>query len=131
MYPVQKEGDIVWVLQKSEYQPGDILAFYHEDKVLVKRLIAMDNDKIDIHSDGTVFVNNRQLREPYLKEHSFGTTDLTFPYQIPLGELFVLNDQRFISTDSRNSAVGCVEKEAVIGKCMFCIWPIERIGVLR
>jgi signal peptidase I len=128
MTPTMENGDIVFTLKTSHFQQGDILAFYYNNKILVKRVIACPGEWIDIESDGTVYINNEQIYEPYVTDLSYGDTNIELPFQVPDGKLFVMGDHRSTSVDSRNTAVGCVAQEQVVGKIIFRIWPIAEIG---
>lgn len=128
MTPTLQDGQIVFSVKTSELQQGDIVAFYYNNKILVKRVIAGPGDWVNILSDGTVYVNEEELSEPYLAEKAFGGADIEFPYQVPDGKIFVMGDHRATSVDSRHSAVGCVAEEQIVGKIIFRIWPLDRLG---
>ncbi|MDO4314541.1 MAG: signal peptidase I [Oscillospiraceae bacterium] len=127
MQPVLSDGDIVVSLKSGEFRQGDILVFYYNNKILVKRVIAMPGDWVDFDADGTVYVNGAKLDEPYLEETALGDIDIELPYQVPDGRLFVLGDHRSVSADSRNSAVGCVASEQIVGKLVFRVWPLTEL----
>lgn len=127
MQPVLSDGDIVVSLKSGEFRQGDILVFYYNNKILVKRVIAMPGDWVDFDTDGTVYVNGVKLDEPYLEEKALGDCDIELPYQVPDGRLFVLGDHRSVSADSRNTAVGCVASEQIVGKLVFRIWPLTEM----
>ncbi len=128
MTPTLQDGEIVFSVKTANMEQGDIIAFYYNNKILVKRVIAGPGDWVDILEDGTVLVNDQQLQEPYLAEKSFGDADITLPYQVPDGKTFVMGDHRATSVDSRHTAVGCVAEEQIVGKIIFRIWPLERLG---
>ena len=125
------EGDIVVALSGAKYKTGEIIAFYQNNTILVKRVIAVSGDWVDIDEDGNVFVNGELLEEPYIKEKSLGNCDITLPYQVPEGRVFVLGDHRATSVDSRNSAVGCVSEEFLVGKILFRVWPLSEVGAVK
>lgn len=127
MQPVLSDGDIVVSLKSGEFEQGDILVFYYNNKILVKRVIAMPGDWVDFDTDGTVYVNGAKLDEPYLEETALGECDIELPYQVPDGRLFVLGDHRSVSADSRNTAVGCVAPEQIVGKLVLRVWPLTEI----
>ena len=125
-------GDIVVSLKGSDFTTGDIVAFYYNNKILVKRVIASAGDWVDMDEDGTVYVNNDKKEEPYLKHGTdYGDTNSSLPYQVPEGKIFVMGDNRAVSIDSRNTAVGCVAEEQIVGKIVFRVWPFKEIGAIR
>jgi len=131
MTPTMHNGDIVFSLKSSDFAQGDVVAFYYNNKILVKRVIAGPADWVDIASDGTVCVNGVELEEPYVVEKAYGDTNIELPYQVPDGKVFVMGDHRSTSVDSRNTAVGCVAEEQVVGKIVFRIWPFDAIGPMN
>ncbi|MBR2421142.1 MAG: signal peptidase I [Oscillospiraceae bacterium] len=128
MTPTLVEGQIVISLKDSDFQQGDLVAFYLGNKLLVKRVIAGPGDWVDIKEDGSVYLNGTYLEEPYVPEPAFGQCDLEFPYQIPDERYFLLGDHRETSVDSRSSVVGCVAMEQIVGRIVFCVWPLSEIG---
>ena len=128
MTPCLVDGDIVVTLKSNDCKTGDVLAFYYNNKILVKRVIGMPGDWIDIDADGNVSVNGVMLDEPYVSEKSYGYCNIELPYQVPDGRIFVLGDHRLTSTDSRSTAVGCVSEEQIVGHVVFKVWPFESIG---
>ena len=131
MTPTLNNGEIVLSLKSDNFQNGDVLAFYYNNKILVKRVIAGPADWVDIDFDGTVYVNGTALDEPYVDEPAYGDTNIILPYQVPDGKVFVIGDHRSTSVDSRNTAVGCVVQEQVVGKIIFRIWPLNKIGSIQ
>ncbi len=131
MSPTLTEGDIVVSAKGSSFHTGDVLAFYFNNRILVKRVIANPGDWVDITMDGLVSVNGVPLDEPYVTEPAFGECDLTLPYQVPEGRVFVMGDHRSTSVDSRSSTIGCVAEEQIVGKIIFRIWPLEGFGSIR
>lgn len=130
MTPTLQDGDVVAAVKTSDFDPGDVVAFYYNNKILVKRVIAGPGDWVDIDPGGTVFVNGVELVEPYVSEKSLGECDIALPYQVPEGRIFVMGDHRSTSVDSRSSSVGCVAQEQVVGKVAFCAWPVSRLGAV-
>lgn len=131
MTPTLTDGEIIFTVMTSDFEPGDIVSFYYNNKILVKRVIAVSGDWVNIDADGTVYVNDVPLEEPYLAEKAFGDTNIELPYQVPDGKIFVMGDHRLTSIDSRNTAVGCVSQEQVVGKIIFRIWPLGRMGSVK
>lgn len=131
MTPTLEDGEIIFTVKTAEPEAGDIIAFYYNNKILVKRVIGEAGDWVDITEDGTVYVNEVRLDEPYVAEKALGECDLTFPYQVPDGKWFVLGDHRATSVDSRSSVVGCVAQEQIVGKILFRVWPLNRLGAVN
>lgn len=131
MEPTLVEGEIVAAIKGSELRRGDIVAFYYENKVLVKRYIAGPGEWVNIDEAGNVYVDGEYLEEPYLTEKAFGDCNIELPYQVPEEKYFLLGDHRATALDSRNTALGCVDREQMIGKLIFTVWPFERIGPLN
>lgn len=128
MTPTLAEGEIVVSVKGTDMKTGDIVAFYYNNNVLIKRVIAQPGDWVDISEDGTVFVNNEVIDEPYITEKAFGECNIQLPYQVPDSRIFVMGDHRGVSIDSRNTAVGCVADEQIVGKIIFRVWPLNRFG---
>ena len=131
MTPTLWAGNIVISLQGAEFQEGDIVAFYYNNKILVKRVIARAGDWVDIREDGTVFVNEKELEEPYLTEKALGECNIKLPYQVPDKKFFLMGDHRSVSVDSRSTSIGCVSEEQIVGKLVFCVWPLEQFGAIQ
>jgi signal peptidase I len=129
MEPTLKSGQIVVALKNTEINRGDMIAFYYNNQILLKRVVGLPNERIELYEDGTVAVNGNILSEPYITEKSFGECNLQFPYKIPDGEYFVMGDNRETSIDSRSDTVGCISKENIIGKLIICVWPLDRMSV--
>lgn len=128
MTPTLSEGDIVISLKGADFKQGDVIAFYYNNKILVKRVICGPGSWINIDEDGTVYVDNKPINEPYISEKALGDCDIEFPYQVPESRYFVMGDHRATSVDSRNSAVGCIAEEHILGKIVFKVWPLNSFG---
>lgn len=131
MSPTLVNGNIVTALRGGSYERGDIVAFYYNDKILVKRIVGLPGEVIDIDEEGSVSVDGEPLDEPYLDEKALGECDIELPYQVPEGRYFVMGDNRSVSSDSRSSQVGCVAEEQVIGKLIFRLWPLDGFGTVE
>ena len=131
MNPVLAEGQLVVSVKSKKLQRGDIVAFYYNNKILVKRVIAGPGEWVDIDADGNVFVNGEALEEPYLTEKALGQCDIELPYQVPDKQYFVMGDHRSTSADSRSTTVGCVSIDAVVGRLLFRIWPLNAIQAIH
>ena len=131
MTPSIFQGEIVVAPKGSAFQKGDVIAFYYNNKILVKRVIANAGEWVNIDADGNVFINDVPLDEPYLTEKAFGDCNIELPYQVPDGKIFVMGDHRATSSDSRNTAVGCVAQEQVVGRVVLRIWPLDRISFIK
>ena len=131
MTPTLNEGEIVVSVKGSDFEPGDLVAFYLGNKILVKRCIAGPGQWVDIDENGDVSVDGQLLDEPYLREKALGECDQNFPYQVPESRYFCMGDHRATSVDSRHSAVGCVAEEQIVGKIVFRVWPLSGFGTLR
>ena len=126
-----QDRDIVVAVNSSKYKTGDVIAFYYNNNILIKRVIAGPGDWVNIDEEGNVFVNEVKLDEPYIKEKSLGECNIELPYQVPDEKCFVMGDHRATSIDSRNSTVGCIGNDEVIGKILIRIWPFSGIGLIK
>lgn len=131
MWPTLTDGQIVLCVKTRSFAPGDVTAFYHGNKLLIKRYVAGPSDWVDIDDSGNVTVNSEPLEEPYLAEKAFGQTNISLPYQVPEGRYFVMGDNRDASVDSRTTAVGPIAMDQVVGKVFFRIWPLREFGVVK
>lgn len=128
MAPTMSENDVIVLWKTETFEKGDLIAFTHNNQVLLKRIVGLPGDWIEIDKKGTVKVNQVIIDEPYVKEKSLGECNIKFPYQVPDGKLFVLGDHRETSIDSRHTSVGSIGREAIIGRVFFRIWPLTHIG---
>lgn len=126
-----QDGDIVVALNSKKFTTGDIIAFYYNNSILVKRVIAVAGDWVDIDEEGNVYVNGEQLNEPYITDKALGECNIELPYQVPDGKCFVMGDHRATSIDSRNTAVGCISDGMVVGRIIVRVWPMEQIGFIN
>lgn len=131
MTPTFKDGQIVVTVKTKSFKTGDIVAFYHGNKLLIKRFIAGPSQWFNIDKDGNVYVDSKLLDEPYIEKKAFGETDIELPYQVPDKRFFMMGDNRSISVDSRNTTVGCISEDQIVGKVVFIIWPIESFGAIK
>ncbi|MCM1133331.1 MAG: signal peptidase I [Ruminococcus flavefaciens] len=130
MTPTLLNDELLMCNKQSDFQTGDVIAFYYNNKILLKRVIGTAGDVIDIADDGTVYINGEPLDEPYVNEKALGECDIKLPYQVPDNRFFVMGDHRSVSIDSRSSSVGCIADEYVIGKVVFRLWPFEAFGAV-
>ena len=131
MEPTLYEGEIVLALKTKKIKSRDVIAFYHGNKILVKRVIATSGQWVKITDKGDVYVDGILLEEPYVKIKSLEKTDIKFPTQVTEGSYFVLGDDRETSIDSRTEVIGCIKEEDIIGKVLIKAWPIKKIGVVK
>lgn len=131
MTPSLNEGDIVVSVKGMDFDRGDVVSFYYNNKILVKRVVAFEGEWVNIDENGNVYVNGTLLDEPYLTEKAFGECDIQLPYQVPEGRIFVLGDHRATSVDSRSTTVGCVFEEQIVGKIIYRVWPFADLGPVR
>ena len=128
MSPTLEEGDVVISVKVNHFKQSDVVAFYYGNKLLVKRYIAGAGQWVDMDENGNISVEGNLLYEPYVDSLSYGNADIDFPYQVPEDKYFLVGDHRSVSVDSRHSVVGSIAKENIVGKIVFCVWPLERFG---
>ena len=126
-----EDGDIVVAVRGSGYETGDVIAFYYNNSILIKRVIAAPGQWVDIDSEGNVYVDNVLLDEPYVSERALGDCNISLPYQVPDGRVFVMGDHRATSVDSRNSTVGCISDDMVVGRLILRVWPLLQFGIIH
>jgi signal peptidase I len=131
MSPTLEHDEIVVLLKTKKFERGDLIGFYYQGKILLKRVIALPEDEVAIDADGNVYVNGELLEEPYVTQKELGDCDLEFPYKVPGTSYFVMGDRRSNSVDSRISAVGAISQEDIIGKVFIRVWPFSRLGFVH
>lgn len=131
MTPMLNDGEIVLSTKTSDISKGEVVAFYYNNKILIKRVIGVSGDWITVTDEGDVYVNDKLLNEPYVSDKALGDSDIEYPYQVPEGKFFVMGDHRSVSIDSRNTSVGCVSKDQVVGRLLFKLWPLRDIGKIK
>jgi signal peptidase I len=131
MAPTLENGQLIVSVKEASFDTGDVIAFYYNNKILVKRVIAQAGDWVDIDKDGNVFINGTQMEEPYVEDKAMGECNIKLPYQVPEGKVFVMGDHRSVSIDSRHTSVGCVSDEQIVGKLVMRIWPLDKITILK
>lgn len=131
MSPTLEHDEIVVLLKTKKFERGDLIGFYHQGKILLKRVIALPEDEVAIDADGNVYVNGELLEEPYVTDKGLGDCDLEFPYKVSGTSYFVLGDRRSNSVDSRNSVVGAISRDDIIGKVFIRVWPLPEFGFVH
>lgn len=131
MEPNLKNGDIILLTNTTEFKRGELCAFAWNNKLLIKRVIGISGDWIEIDTDGTVYLNGEALKEPYVEQFALGECDLEFPYQVPQEQYFVMGDMRVSSIDSRSTMIGCIQKDQIVGKAFLRVWPFGRFKFIK
>ena len=131
MEPTLSKGDLVLLTKTTRFDRGDLFGFTWNNKILIKRVIGLPGDWVEIDANGTVYLNGEKLDEPYVERKALGECDLEFPFQVPQEQYFVIGDMRESSIDSRNTAIGCIPKEQIVGKVFFRIWPFKGIRFFK
>jgi signal peptidase I len=125
-----QDRDIVVAFRGSDCKTGDVIAFYYNNNILIKRVIATEGQWVNITDDGDVYVDNVPLDEPYITDKSLGECNIQLPYQVPEGKVFVMGDHRATSIDSRSTSLGCISTEMIIGNIVLRVWPLGSFGPL-
>ncbi|MCC8131976.1 MAG: signal peptidase I [Ruminococcus sp.] len=128
MEPTLSDNDIILLIKTDNLTTGDLIGFYYQNKLLLKRVIGVAGDVIDIDEEGNVTVNGELIDEPYVTNKSIGECDITLPYQVPENRVFVMGDNRATSIDSRSSVIGCIEEDQIVGKVLVRIYPFNNIS---
>ena len=131
MSPTINEGEIVLSVKGGSFECGDVIVMSYNNKLLVKRVIAVPGEWFDMNRDGDVYVNGERIEEPYIADKAFGDCNISLPYQVPDGRYFVMGDNRSTSQDSRNSIVGCIAEEQIVGRAVFRLWPLSEFGAIN
>ena len=126
MAPTLSDGDFGIAFPAREYRSGDIIAFRQNEKVLIRRIIACSGSSVSIDENGIVTVDGVVLDEPYTAQKALGQCNIQFPYIVPDGQYFVLGDNRANAVDSRSTVLGCISKDAIIGRLNVIFWPFTR-----
>lgn len=121
MEPSLEDRQILLVHKTDKVSRGDTIAFYFNNKVLVRRIIAEGGASIEIEADGRVMVDGNTLNEPYVAEGALGQCNINFPYTVPVEEFFVMGDNRPIAMDSRLKEIGTVPRTRVLGKVLLAL----------
>lgn len=127
MEPTLSNGEIVLLTKTTRFDRGELCGFTWNNKLLIKRVIGLPGDWIEMDTDGTIYLNGEKLEEPYVQQFAMGECDLEFPFQVPQEQYFVVGDMRESSIDSRNSLIGCIPKEQIVGKVFFRVWPLKDV----
>ena len=121
MEPSLENGQILILRKTDKVEQGDVVAFYYNNKVLVRRVICDGGKSIFIDEDGAVSIGSEPLQEPYVESPSLGQCDISFPYNISLDHYFVMGDNRAVAMDSRLSEIGTVSQDRVLGKVLLVL----------
>lgn len=128
MEPTLNDEEIVVLLKTTDMKKGDLCCFSYQNKLLIKRVVGIPGDKINIDENGNVYINDELVDEPYVTDKALGECDITFPCYVKENSYFVLGDHRSTSIDSRSSVIGLVSEEYIVGKIFFRIWPFESMS---
>ena len=131
MEPTLNDEEIVVLLKTTKMKKGELCCFSYQNKLLIKRVIGLPGDKISIDENGTVYVNEVMIDEPYAIDKALGECDITFPCYVSDNHYFVLGDQRSTSIDSRSSVIGQVSEDYIVGKIFFRVWPFDRVSPVK
>ena len=121
MSPELEDRQYLLVQKTDKVKQGDVIAFYYNNKILVRRVIAQGGTSVEIDEQGNVKIDGVALEEPYVVSSSPGQCNISFPYTVAHEEFFVMGDNRAIAMDSRLQEIGTIPKNRVIGKVLFSI----------
>ena len=127
MEPTLSNGDVVLLAKTTRFERCDLCGFTWNNKLLIKRVIGLPGDWIEIDTDGTIYLDGDKLEEPYVEHKALGECDLEFPFKVPQEQYFVIGDMRESSIDSRNTVIGCIPKDQIVGKVFFRVGPFKSI----
>lgn len=125
MKPTLNNEDIILLVKTKNFSTGELCCVSWQNKLLLKRVIGLPGDSINIDEKGNVYLNGELLDEPYVTNKALGECDIDLPYTVPEGKLFVMGDQRETSIDSRSTAVGCVDYDQMVGRYLLRIWSAD------
>ena len=130
-----KNGEIL-ILNKFQYrrkdvQRYDVVVINVENKKIIKRVIGLPNEKVEIH-DNKVYVDGKEIDSSYASSRSddFSLSDIGL-IKIPGDSYFVLGDNREVSLDSRYKEVGTIKKDQIVGKAVIVFWPLNKFGIVK
>ncbi|MFZ2537743.1 MAG: signal peptidase I [Oscillospiraceae bacterium] len=114
----------------GDYKYNDVVVVRRKgDTPIVKRVIALSGDKIDINFEtGSVYVNDKLLSEPFINEITKNPINFDGPVVVPEGHVFVMGDNRNLSDDSRNAKIGMIDERNIFGKVIFRLFPLSKMG---
>lgn len=121
MEPTLHNNQILIIRKTNRVGPGDMVACYFNNKVLVRRVICEGGNSISIDETGAIKINNELLDEPYVEAPSLGQCNISFPYTVSVGRYFVMGDNREIAMDSRLSEIGTISADRILGKIILVI----------
>ena len=125
MKPTLNNEDIILLVKTKNFSTGELCCVSWQNKLLLKRVIGLPGDSINIDEKGNVYLNGELLDEPYVTNKALGECDIDLPYTVPEGKLFIMGDQRETSIDSRSTAVGCVDYDQMVGRYLLRIWSAD------
>ena len=131
MTPTLDDGNIVFSIKTSDIKRGDIIAFYYNNKILIKRVVGISGEWVDIDNNGVVTIDGKVLDEPYVTDMALGECNIKLPYQVPESRVFVMGDHRSVSVDSRTAEIGCIPEEQIVGRLIFRVWPLKDFGPIE